>query len=157
MLAWSDFHGAACNCFSQHSCTEGKKSCWNCWTWPNLALPSKIQNNRVCRNKTKKLIYVATIVSLFLTRLQEMWQRCAGLCNFDVSRWQNPPLETWWILKVCPTLTTSTCTSTISTNRRHWCHISKVVTEDYRAGFPSFVLGINLVSAGSCADLMAWE
>lgn len=61
------FPWAACNCFSQHSCTEGKKSCWNRWTQPNLALASKIQNSRVWRNKTKKLIYVATIVSPFVT------------------------------------------------------------------------------------------
>lgn len=86
------FLWAPCNCFSQHSCTEGKKSRWNRWTQTNLALASKILNNHVLRTKkTKRLIYVATTVSPFVTHLQEMWQRCSGLCNFDVSRWQNPP------------------------------------------------------------------
>lgn len=68
-----------------------QKSFWNRWTQPNLALASKIQYNRVCRKKTKKLIYLTTIVSPFVTHLQEMKQRCSGLCNFDVSQWQNPP------------------------------------------------------------------
>lgn len=49
------FLWAVCNCFSQHSCTKSKKSCWNRWTQPNLALASKIQNNGVWRTKNKEI------------------------------------------------------------------------------------------------------
>lgn len=83
-------------------------------------------------------------------KLREMWQRCSGLGRSDVSLW-----HTWCILTACLTLATPTFTSTVTNNCLHWCHISNAVTEEYRTGFSSFVLGVNLASAGSCADLMA--
>lgn len=44
---------------------------------------------------------------------------------------------------------------TLLENHLRWCHISNATTGGYRVS--SFVLGINLVSAGSCASLMAQE
>lgn len=91
MLVRPDFHGRRATAFRNtpvQKATRAVETDEPKLIWLELR---KIQNNRVWRNKTKKLIYVATVASPFVTHLQEMWQRCAGLCNFDVSRWQDPP------------------------------------------------------------------
>lgn len=147
-----------CNWFVQRWCTEGKKKAvYTDETYPDWPQLIK-KKNGVWGKKQKNDFMLTQCCPDSRFRLQEMRQRCSGLYHSAVWPWPGKPAwkqEAFSQQELTPAA--STCRLTLLEKHLHWCHISNATTGEYCARVSSFVLGINLVSAGCSAGLMARE